>query len=125
MEQRITIEEKENPRANHTFFLPLLGRSGRGFAMLLFLIFLVSSCSIKKNTPTTRFYHAMTARFNTLYNGEVAYLEGEEAQMKSHQDDYNRLLPMYISTTSQQPELAKATTRRPSQSARKPSSCTA
>ena len=98
MEQRITIEEKENPRANHTFFLPLLGRSGRGFAMLLFLIFLVSSCSIKKNTPTTRFYHAMTARFNTLYNGEVAYLEGEEAQMKSHQDDYNRLLPMYIST---------------------------
>ena len=40
----------------------------------------------------------MTARFNTLYNGEVAYLEGEEAQMKSHQDDYNRLLPMYIST---------------------------
>ncbi|MBO7069172.1 MAG: hypothetical protein J6W52_10955 [Bacteroidaceae bacterium] len=40
----------------------------------------------------------MTARFNTLYNGEVAFLEGDEAQMKSHQDDYNRLLPMYIST---------------------------
>ncbi|MCR4592683.1 MAG: hypothetical protein K5672_05980 [Bacteroidaceae bacterium] len=40
----------------------------------------------------------MTAHYNTLYNGEVAFLEGEEAQMKSHQDDYNRLLPMYIST---------------------------
>ncbi|MBR4644350.1 MAG: hypothetical protein IKO73_04250 [Bacteroidaceae bacterium] len=40
----------------------------------------------------------MTARFNTLYNGEVAFLEGEDAQIKSHQDDYNRLLPMYIST---------------------------
>lgn len=66
--------------------------------LMLMLLCLISACSIKKNTPTTRFYHAMTARFNTLYNGEVAYLEGEEAQLKSHQDDYNRLLPMYIST---------------------------
>ena len=66
--------------------------------LMLLLLCITAACSIKKNTPTTRFYHAMTARFNTLYNGEVAYLEGEEAQMKSHQDDYNRLLPMYIST---------------------------
>ena len=66
--------------------------------LMLMLLCLISACSIKKNTPSTRFYHAMTARFNTLYNGEVAYLEGEEAQLKSHQDDYNRLLPMYIST---------------------------
>ena len=65
---------------------------------MLMLLCVISACSIKKNTPTTRFYHAMTAHFNTLYNGEVAYLDGEEAQMKSHQDDYNRMLPMYIST---------------------------
>ncbi len=66
--------------------------------LMLLLLCAITACSIKKNTPTTRFYHAMTAHYNTLYNGEVAYLEGEEAQMKSHQDDYNRLLPMYIST---------------------------
>ena len=66
--------------------------------LMLMLLCVISACSIKKNTPTTRFYHAMTAHFNTLYNGEVAYLDGEEAQMKSHQDDYNRMLPMYIST---------------------------
>ena len=65
--------------------------------LMLMLLCVISACSIKKNTPTTRFYHAMTAHFNTLYNGEVAFLDGEEAQMKSHQDDYNRLLPMYIS----------------------------
>ncbi|MCF0196271.1 MAG: hypothetical protein HUK03_03370 [Bacteroidaceae bacterium] len=40
----------------------------------------------------------MTAHYNTLYNGQVAFLEGEEAQNKGHKDDYNRLLPMYIST---------------------------
>ncbi len=65
---------------------------------MLLSLCIISSCALKKNTPTTRFYHAMTAHYNTLYNGEVAFLEGEEAQMKSHQDDYNRLLPMYIST---------------------------
>ena len=56
-----------------------------GLLMLLVLC-AFSACSIKKNTPTTRFYHAMTAHYNTLYNGEVAFLEGEESQMKSHQD---------------------------------------
>ena len=65
---------------------------------MLVLLCVTTACSLKKNTSSTRFYHAMTAHFNTLYNGEVAFLEGEEAQMKSHQDDYNRLLPMYIST---------------------------
>lgn len=66
--------------------------------LMLMPLCVISACSIKKNTPTTRFYHAMTAHFNTLYNGEVAFLDGEDAQMKSHQDDYNRLIPMYIST---------------------------
>ena len=72
---------------------------GTGMGLLMLLVLCAfSACSIKKNTPTTRFYHAMTAHYNTLYNGEVAFLEGEESQMKSHQDDYNRLLPMYVST---------------------------
>ena len=64
--------------------------------MLLFSQFLMS-CSTKKNTSGTRFFHATTARFNTLYNGKVAYTEGVEAQEKGHQDDYTSLLPMYIS----------------------------
>lgn len=56
------------------------------------------SCSTKRNTSATRFYHAMTARFNTLYNGQLAYIEGVEAQEKGHLDDYTHLLPMNIST---------------------------
>lgn len=76
--------------------------------LMLVLLCIISACSIKKNTPTTRFYHAMTARYNTLYNGEVAFLEGEEAQMKSHQDDYNRMLPMYISTNKTTANVGKS-----------------
>lgn len=58
---------------------------------------LMLSCSTKHNTSATRFFHATTARFNTLHNGQMAYLEGVEAQEKGHQDDYTSFLPMYIS----------------------------
>ena len=69
--------------------------------MMWFIIMLLAlfvSCSTKKNTPTTRAYHALTAHYNTLYNGQVAFLEGSEAQNKGHKDNFNEILPMYICT---------------------------
>ncbi len=56
----------------------------------------LTACSTKKNTSATRFYHAQSARFNTLFNGQVAYTAGRQAQEKGHQDDYTRLLPITI-----------------------------
>ena len=50
------------------------------------------SCSTKKNTAGTRFYHGFTARFNTMYNGRKAFDEGVEAQYKGHTDNYTELL---------------------------------
>ena len=58
----------------------------------------MSGCSTKKNTGVTRFFHAMTAKYNIMYNGEVAFKEGMDAQTDAHKDDFTRLLPMYIST---------------------------
>lgn len=55
----------------------------------------VSSCSTKKNTSGTRFYHALTARFNTYFNGYEAYKEGVSAQQEGHADNYTDLLPIY------------------------------
>ena len=62
---------------------------------LLSVIGLLTSCSVKRNTPINRRWHAFTAHYNTLYNGQVAFLEGEDAQTKGNKDDYTRLLPMY------------------------------
>jgi tetratricopeptide (TPR) repeat protein len=70
-------------------------------------MFLVMSCSTKKNTSGTRFYHATTARFNTLYNGQQAFLEGVDAQTRGHKDDYTRLLPMYLSTNKSTANMGK------------------
>lgn len=56
---------------------------------------LLTACSTKKNTSGTRFYHAMTARFNTYFNGAEAFKEGVLEQQKGHKDNYTDLLPMY------------------------------
>ena len=69
---------------------------------------LMVSCSTKKNTAGTRFYHSTTAHFNTLYNGQQAFLEGLDAQIRGHKDDYTRLLPMYLSTNKSTANIGKA-----------------
>ena len=58
-------------------------------------IIMVTACSTKKNTSGARFYHAMTARFNTYFNGAEAFKEGVEAQQNGHKDNYTELLPIF------------------------------
>ena len=76
--------------------------------MCIVLLALLVSCSTKKNTSSTRAYHALTAHYNTLYNGQVAYLEGFEAQSKGHKDNFNEILPMYICTNKTTANLGKS-----------------
>ena len=59
------------------------------------LLAFFTACSTKKNTSGSRFYHAMTARFNTYFNGSEAFKEGILAQQEGHKDNYTELLPMY------------------------------
>ncbi len=66
-----------------------------GLCVVLLAAGLLFSCSTAKNTGATRFYHSVTAHFNTLYNGELAFIDGVEAQDKGHVDNYTELLPMY------------------------------
>lgn len=64
-------------------------------ACITALLLATASCSTKKNTSGTRFYHALTARFNTYFNGNEAYKAGILAQQEGHVDNYTDLLPMY------------------------------
>ncbi len=74
--------------------------------MLMAFTVLLSACSTSKNTSGTRFFHSMTARFNTMYNGEVSYADGKRTQAKGHEDDYTRILPMFIQTNSATAKIA-------------------
>ena len=50
-------------------------RCWRGLLWLMLLL-LLSSCSTKNNTGRSRWWHAFNARYNTYYNGKVAYIDG-------------------------------------------------
>ena len=67
-------------------------------SILLFavMLFAVMSCSTKKNTALTRMWHSFSARYNTYYNGKVAYDEGMYTKEKGHKDNYTELLPVFL-----------------------------
>lgn len=103
-------KQKGTQGMTHSTHTGRRGRCKQGIRLggLLLMLVCFTACSTKKNTSATRFYHATTARFNTLYNGMVAYREGREAQQKGHKEDYTQLLPMYISTNKSTAEMGKS-----------------
>lgn len=84
-----------------------LRMGGMALAVCLVLC-LLTACSTKNNTSSTRMWHSFLARYNTMYNGQVAFRDGLEAQTRGHQDDYSSLLPMYISTKKATASLGKS-----------------
>ena len=56
---------------------------------------LVAGCSTRKNTAGTRFYHALTTRYNVYFNGNEAYKAGLQAQQQGNKDNYMEMLPLY------------------------------
>lgn len=53
------------------------------------------SCSTKKNTAGTRFWHSFNARFNTYFNGSEAYKEGCLAKEQGNKDNFTEMLPFF------------------------------
>lgn len=56
---------------------------------------IAAGCSTRKNTSGTRFYHAMTTRYNVYHNGQEAYKAGILAQQQGNKDNHIELLPLY------------------------------
>ena len=54
----------------------------------------VLSCSRKKNSFVNRNYHAVTAEYNILYNGQVAFDQGREEINQNYADNYWEILPV-------------------------------
>lgn len=64
-------------------------------AIVLAVFFLLTGCSVRKNTAGSRFYHAFTTRYNVYFNGQEAYEAGLQAQESGNQDNYLQILPLY------------------------------
>ena len=61
---------------------------------ILLLFFLIASCSTKKDAFLNRNFHAMTTKYNVLYNGKLAFDQGIEEINSQYEDDFWELLPI-------------------------------
>ncbi|WP_440582154.1 tetratricopeptide repeat protein [Tenacibaculum dicentrarchi] len=52
------------------------------------LLATVYSCSVKKDAFLNRNFHALTTKYNVLFNGEQAYLKGLEEVSAKHKDNF-------------------------------------
>jgi len=55
---------------------------------------LFNACSTKKDTFVNRNWHALNTKYNTLYNGNIAFEEGRDELNISYQDNYWEILPV-------------------------------
>ena len=56
---------------------------------------LIVSCSTRKNTARTRAWHSFSAKYNTYYNGKLAYIDGALEKEKGNKDDFTEQLPLF------------------------------
>ena len=68
---------------------------------------LMAACSTHKNTSKTRFWHSFTAKYNTYYNGELAYIDGALEKEKGHKDNFTEMLPLNTVSNKQSRTLGK------------------
>lgn len=61
---------------------------------LLVLCCFVYACATKKDTIIARNYHALTSKYNILFNGKVALEEGVNKLNEKYQDDWFERLPI-------------------------------
>ena len=55
---------------------------------------LMTACSVHKNTAKSRFWQSFTARYNTYYNGQLAYIDGALEKEKGNKDNFTEMLPL-------------------------------
>lgn len=60
---------------------------------------ILAACSTKKAGWGNKAYHNVTAKYNALYNGEIALKEGVQEFEKNYKDDYAKVLPVFKVTT--------------------------
>ena len=60
------------------------------FCLFLFIFCLISACSQKKNTFTSRTFHNLAAHYNGLYWANISLDEGIFNLDKAHKDDYSK-----------------------------------
>ncbi len=70
-------------------------------------ILLLTGCSTKKNTASTRWWHSFNARYNTYFNGSQAFIEGNLEKENGNHDDHTQLIPLYMVANKNSKDIGK------------------
>lgn len=64
-------------------------------AAAVIILMITGGCSTQKNTAKSRWWQAFNARYNTYYNGNMAFADGCIEKENGNKDDYTSILPLY------------------------------
>ncbi len=62
---------------------------------VVIVIMAAVGCSTEKNTAQSRWWHSFNARYNTYYNGTLAYIDGSLEKENGNKDNFTERLPLY------------------------------
>lgn len=77
--------------------------------MLLFALALLATagCDTHKNTARNRWWHSFNARYNTYYNGSVAFIDGAQEKENGNKDNFTEIIPLYTVSNKNSRDLGK------------------
>lgn len=75
--------------------------------LLLVLTGLAAGCSTQKNTAKSRWWHSFNARYNTYYNGTLAYIDASLEKENGNKDNFTEVIPLYTVSNKNSRELGK------------------
>ena len=76
--------------------------------MAAILACITIGCSTQRNTAKSRWWHSFNARYNTYYNGSLAYIDGSLEKETANKDNFTEIIPLYTVGNKANRETGKA-----------------
>ena len=89
------------------------------FAVAIVAILLLAACSTQKNTSSSRWWHSFNARYNTYYNGSMAYIDASLEKENGNKDNFTERIPLYTVGNKASRDLGKGNYERAIEKAQK------
>ncbi|MCD8202595.1 MAG: tetratricopeptide repeat protein, partial [Prevotella sp.] len=63
--------------------------------MIIMVLLITIGCSTEKNTAGSRWWQSFNAKYNTYYNGSLAYIDGSLEKEQGNKDNFTEMIPLY------------------------------
>ena len=76
--------------------------------LLAAVLVVATGCSTQKNTARSRWWHSFKARYNTYYNGSLAYIDASLEKEEGNKDNFTEIIPLYTVSNKSSREIGKS-----------------